>query len=165
MRGVVEKLRAEHIVDTFDCGKDELNRYLQRHALVNQQAGMAQTYVVAPNSNVLGYFSLAAGSVAHDAATDRVVKGVARHPIPAILLARLAVDRSQQGRGLGPALLKDALVRSVNAAETIGARVLLVHAMDETARSFYEHFEFEPSKSDPLHLLLLMKDIRTRLKR
>jgi GNAT superfamily N-acetyltransferase len=157
--GVIEKLRREHVLDSFDCGKEDLNRFLKRQAWSNQQAHSAQTYVLAKDLIVLGYYSLAAGSVSHDAATERVKKGMARHPIPVILLARLAIDASLQGKALGPALLKDALLRAAQAADTIGARALLVHAKDDNAKGFYEHFNFESSQSDPYHLLLIMKDL------
>lgn len=156
---VIEKLRREHSLDSFDCGKDDLNRFLKRQAWNNQQSHSAQTYVLARNLSVLGYYSLAAGSVRHEDATERVKKGLARHPVPVILLARLAVDVSLQGKGVGPALLKDALLRAASAADTIGARALLVHAKDDNAKRFYEHFDFEPSPSDPYHLLLIMKDL------
>jgi GNAT superfamily N-acetyltransferase len=157
--GSIEKLRREHQLDEFDCGRDELNRFLKRQAWANQQSHGAQTYVLAREMRVRGYYSLAAGAVAHDEAPERVRKGQARHPIPVILLARLAVDVSVHGRGLGAALLKDALRRTAQAAETIGARALLVHAKDDNAKAFYEHFTFEPSPSDPYHLLLIMKDL------
>lgn len=157
--GTIEKLRREHRLDDFDCGKEELNRFLKRQAWSNRQAHSAQTYVLAKDLVVQGYYSLAAGSVTHDEATERVKKGLARHPIPVILLARLAVDVTLQGKGVGPALLKDALLRAAGAAETIGARALLVHAKDDNAKGFYEHFTFEPSPSDPYHLLLIMKDL------
>jgi GNAT superfamily N-acetyltransferase len=151
--GVIEKLR-EHSLESFDCGKDELNRFLKRQAWNNQQSHCAQTYVLAKELSVLGYYGLAAGAVKHEDAAERVKKGLARHPIPVILLARLAVDVSLQGKGVGPALLKDALLRAASAADAIGARELLVHA-----KGFYEHFDFEPSPSDPYHLLLIMKDL------
>ncbi len=109
---------------------------------------------------VNGYYSLAAGSVAHDEATERAKRGLARHPIPIILLARLAVNKSLQGKKIGPALLKDGLRRAAQAADTIGARAVLVHTKDDQAKGFYEHFDFEPSPSDPYHLLLNMKDLR-----
>lgn len=157
--GVIDKLRREHSLDSFDCGKDELNRFLKRQAWNNQQSHSAQTYVLARNLSVLGYYSLAAGSVRHEDVTERVKKGLARHPIPVILLARLAVDVSLQGKGVGPALLKDALLRAASAADTISARALLVHAKDDDAKRFYEHFDFEPSPSDPYHLLLITKDL------
>jgi GNAT superfamily N-acetyltransferase len=161
--GPVEKLRGEHRLDAFDCGKESLNHFLKRHAWTNQQANSAQTYVLAQDLSVVGYYSLAAGSVTHEAATDRVNKGQARHAIPIVLLARLAVDKSFQGKGIGPALLKDALIRTASAASTIGARALLVHAKDEQAKAFYEHFNFEPSPTDPYHLFLIMKDLQRRL--
>ncbi len=158
--GVIEKLRREHVLDGFDCGKEDLNRFLKRQAWSNQQANSAQTYVLVKDLVVAGYYSLAASSVSHDEATERVKKGLARHPIPVILLARLAVDASLQGKGIGLALLKDALLRTAQAADTIGARALLVHAKDDNAKGFYEHFTFEPSPSDPYHLLLIMKDLQ-----
>ena len=158
--GSIEKLRREHVLESFDCGKEELNDFIKRRAWNNQQANSAQTYVLARDLVVSGYYSLAAGAVTHEAATERVKKGLARHPTPLILLARLAVDRSLQGRGVGPALLKDALLRAAGAADTIGARTVLVHAKDNAAKGLYEHFDFEPSPSDPYHLLLIMKDVK-----
>lgn len=161
--GAIEKLRKDHEVDSFDCGKEALNRFLRQHAWANNQANAAQTYVVAEDKRVRGYYSLVAGSVLHDAAPRRVAAGQARHPISVVLLARLAVDKMRVTKGIGAALLKDALVRVSNAADIVGARALLVHAKDEEAKAFYEHFGFEPSPSDPLHLFLLMKDIRAAL--
>ena len=157
--GTIEKLRREHQLDSFDCGKEDLNRFLKRQAWNSQQAHSAQTYVLAREFAVVGYYSLAAGSVTHEGATERAKKGLARHPIPVILLARLAVDVSLQGKRIGPALLKDALLRAASAADTIGARAVLVHAKDDDAKGFYEHFNFEPSPSDPYHLMLIMKDL------
>lgn len=158
--GTIEKLRRDHALESFDCGKEELNRFLKEHALTNQASDSAQTYVLADGVTVKGYYSLAAGTVSHEEATGRVRKGLARHPIPVILLARLAVDASLQGKKIGPALLKDALRRALHAADTIGARAVLVHAKDDNAKGFYEHFTFEPSRSDPYHLMLIMKDLR-----
>ncbi|MGE0115014.1 MAG: GNAT family N-acetyltransferase [Steroidobacteraceae bacterium] len=159
LTGIV-KLTAQHVLDEFDCGHESLNRFLQRHAWANQQANSAQTYVVVRAQRVVGFYSLAASMVTHEGATERIKKGQARHPIPVVLLARLAVDRSVQGQGIGQALLKDALIRSAGAASTIGARAVLVHAKDDQAKAFYEHFNFEPSASDSYHLMLLMKDIQ-----
>ena len=160
----VQKLDASHEVDAFDCGKEPLNRFLQRHALVDQKAGSAQTYVVCRGEQrVAGYYSLAVGAVEHADAPGRVGKGLARHPIPVMLLARLAIDRAEQGKELGKALLKDALLRTAQAAEIAGIRALLVHAKDDEARAWYEQFDFEPSPTDPYHLFLLMKDLRALL--
>ncbi len=160
--GAAEKLGADHDLSRFDCGKEPLNRFLQRFALINQRANSAQTYVVCGEAKiVVGYHSLAVGAVEPAAAPGRVVKGLARQPVPVMLLARLAVDRSAQGGGLGKALLKDALRRTAQAADIAGIRALLVHAKDEEAEAWYEKFDFEPSPTDPLHLFLLMKDLGT----
>jgi GNAT superfamily N-acetyltransferase len=158
--GTIEKLRRDHSLDGFDCGREELNSFLKKHALTNQASDSARTYVLADRLVVKGYYSLAAAIVFHEEATERVKKGLARHPVPVILLARLAVDASMQGKKIAPALLKDALRRAVHAADTIGTRAVLVHAKDDNAKGFYEHFSFEPSPSDPYHLMLIMKDLR-----
>jgi GNAT superfamily N-acetyltransferase len=108
----------------------------------------------------VGYYSVAAGSIDRQDAPIRVAKGLARHPIPVVLLTRLAVDASEQGTGLGKALLKDALIRIAGAADIVGACAVLVHAIDDDAAAFYRHFGFEPSPVHPLQLMLLMKDLR-----
>ena len=157
----ITKFSAFNSTDGFDCGSEALNRYLDRHALVNTKAGAAQTYVAArADGVVLGYYSLTVGSVEHAAAPARVTKGLARHPVPVMLLARLAVDETCHGRGLGAALLKDAILRSLQVADIVGIRALLVHAKDDAARQWYERFGFEPSPTDPLHLFVLIKDLR-----
>lgn len=159
----VRKLTAADRVDAFDCGQDALNRFLQRHALVNQKANSAQTYVCCQGEVVVGFHSLAVGSVDPQAAPPRVLKGLARHPVPAMILARLAVDNRHQRKGLGQALLKDALLRTAQAADIAGIRCLLVHAKDEAARRWYESWEFEPSPTDPYHLFLMLKDLKSLL--
>ena len=155
-----EPLGERHEVDSFDCRVRSLNEYLKERALPDQRAEKSRTYVVSRGDRVVGYFSLAAAAVEPETATDRAAKGQGRQMIPAILLARLGVDRRDQGQGLGQALLIEALRRAANAAETIGARVVLVDAFDDSARRFYLRYGFEPSPTDPLHLMLLMKDIR-----
>ncbi|MGQ0568597.1 MAG: GNAT family N-acetyltransferase [Armatimonadota bacterium] len=155
----VEPLTAAHDTSDFDCGKPELTDWLRRYALVNHRARTARVFVVHRGRRVVGYYALAASSVERQEAPERVRKGLARHPIPVILLARLAVDQREQGKSLGAALLKDALTRAASAADEIGARAVLVHAKDEEARAFYERFDFEPSPTDPLHLFLLTKDL------
>ena len=161
----IEKLSAAHEVDAFDCGKEPLNRFVQRFAFSNQKAGSAQTYVVCQGERrVVGYYSLAVGAVEPVDAPPRISKGLARHPIPVMLLARLAIDRTEQGRGLGRALLKDALLRTAQAADIAGIRALLVHAKDDEARAWYERFDFEPGPTDPYQLFLLMKDLRALLR-
>src|SRR5258708_3013416 len=160
----VEAISESHDVSRFDCGAHQsLNDWLKRFALANQKNESARTYVVHRNGAVVGYYSISAGSVAIEESAARIAKGLARHPIPIILLARLAVDKSEQGSGLGKALLKDALARIAQAADIVGARAVLVHAIDEAARKFYEHFDFEPSPVHELQLMLLMKDLRKAL--
>jgi GNAT superfamily N-acetyltransferase len=160
----VEKLSKDHVLSFFDCGKLQLDDWLKRFALANQQSDAARTYVVQRASRVVGYYSLSAGSVRREESPARVAKGLAKHPIGVILLARLAVDRAEQGTGLGRLLLTDALSRALSASEAIGARAILVHAIDDEAGAFYKRFGFEPSPLDPRQLLLLMKDLRATLK-
>ncbi len=157
----IEKLHRHHAVDTFDCGRADLNRFLQQYALPNQRSGGSQTYVGLVDDSVVGYYALAAGSVEQDIAPERMKKGLAKHAIPILLLARLAVDLPWQKQGMGAALLKDATLRTLQAADIAGIRALVVHAKDERAKQFYERFDFLPSPSDPLHLFVLLKDLRT----
>jgi GNAT superfamily N-acetyltransferase len=160
----VEAISTLHDVNGFDCGGHEsLNDWLKRFAFSNQKNESARTYVVHRNGSVAGYYSISAGSVRVEEAPSRISKGLARHPIPVILLARLAVDKDEKGTGLGKALLKDALLRIAQAADIVGARAVLVHAIDEAARKFYLHFGFEPSPIHDLQLMLLMKDLRKSL--
>ena len=159
-RWVIRKLERTHLVEDFDCGYEDLNRYISRFALNNQSAGSAQTYVAIAGNTVVGYYSLAVGAVAHAQAPPRMAKGLARHPVPVMLLARLAVDGEVKGQGLGAALLHDALARTLQAADIAGIRAVIVHAKDDAARRFYEHFDFNPSPTDTYHLYLLIKDLR-----
>lgn len=160
----IEKLTKDHDVSLFDCGKPSLNDWLQRFAVANQQNDSARTYVLHRFGKVVGYYSLSAGSVRKEESPSRIAKGLAKHPIGVILLARLAVDRTEHGAGLGKTLLVDALSRALAAADAIGARAILVHAIDDEAAAFYAKFGFEPSPLDPKQLLLLMKDLRATLK-
>ena len=156
----IEKLQPHHAVEAFDCGQDALNRFLQKHALQNQHSGGSQTYVGLADGTVIGYYALAVGSAEQEHAPARVKKGLAKHAIPIMLLARLAVDLHWQKQGVGAGLLKDAVLRTLQAADIAGIRALVVHAKDEAARRFYERFDFLPSPTDPLHLFMLLKDVR-----
>jgi GNAT superfamily N-acetyltransferase len=160
----IEKLTKDHDVSSFDCGKPSLNDWLRRFALTNQQSDSARTYVLRCAGKVVAYYSLSAGAVNKEESPARVAKGLAKHPIGLILLARLAVDRSEHGGGLGKAMLVDSLLRALAAAEAIGARAILVHAIDEEAAAFYRRFGFEASPLDSKQLMLLMKDLRASLK-
>jgi GNAT superfamily N-acetyltransferase len=162
----VEPLARQHAVAAFDCGtQPTLNEWLKHFAWTNQRNETSRTYVVHRGGRVVGFYSIAAGSVRREEAPARVSKGLASHPVPLILLTRLAVDKSEQCTGLGKALLKDALRRIGDAADIVGARAVLVHAIDDRAAGFYRHFGFEQSPSDGLHLMLLMKDLRANLGR
>ena len=155
----IELLQARHAVEAFDCGEDVLNRFLGRFALANQRARASRTYVALDGDVVVGFHTLVVGEVSPEQAPERIRKGLARHPIPLMVLARLAVAVEHQGKGLGAALLKDAIGRTLAAAEIAGIRALAVHANDERAQGFYEHFGFRPSPTDQLHLFVLLKDL------
>ncbi|NBN77046.1 GNAT family N-acetyltransferase [Microvirga tunisiensis] len=156
----IEKLTALHDLGSFDCGSAALNGFLQNHALGNQSAGSAQTYLALMNGSVVGFYSLAVGQIETAAAPDRLRKGLPRHPVPIMLLARLAIDRRWQGQRLGSGLLKDALLRTLRAADIAGIRAVVVQAKDEPARAFYTAFGFVPFESAPFVLYCLIKDIR-----
>lgn len=150
--------------EVFDCGVEPLNEYLRKFALQNQKNDAARTYVVVDaEKKILGYYTLVFGSVATEDAPGDISSRLGRYPIPVILIARLAVDLSVKGKGLGGILLRDALLRAVQAAEIAGLRAIMVEAKDETARSFYENLGFQRSPSDPLLLFLKIADIRQTL--
>src|SRR5207248_2943590 len=149
-----------HDVSAFDCDVPALNNYLKKFAAEKQRNQSARTYVATRGDRVVGYYTLAAASARREETPARVAKGLAAHPVPVILLARLAVDNGEKGKGLGAGLLKDALLRAAAAAEIVGCRAVLVHAKDEAAQAFYQRFGFEPAPADPLRLYLLMKDLK-----
>jgi GNAT superfamily N-acetyltransferase len=162
---LIDKLRAGHDRSGFDCGDPPLNDWLSRFAWVNERADSSRTYVaLSEDDRIAAYYALAAGSVHKHESPRRIAQGLADHPVGVILLARLAVDRAQQGKGVGKALLFDALDRIASAAEIVAARAVLVHAIDESARRFYLHFGFEESPVDRYQLLLLMKDLRRAIR-
>lgn len=159
----IRKLTDTDDVSEFDSCQPALDRFLQKHAFTNMKANSAQTYVCCCENKVVGFYSLAVGSVAPASVTERVIKGLAKHPVPVMILARLAVDVRHRKKGLGPALLKDALLRTLQAADLAGIRCLLVHAKDDKAREWYANFDFEVSPTDPYQLMLLLKDIKAML--
>ncbi len=145
---------------SVDCGYETLNESLRRFAFQNHQSGLARTYVATRGKRVVGYYPLAFGSIDHQASTARVTKGLPLHPISIMLLARLAVDVREQRCGLGKGLLKDAILRSLQASAIGGPRGLLVYAKDKQAQTFYKKFGFGPSPTHELQLMLLIKDKR-----
>jgi len=159
-RFLIEKLRREHDVEDFDCGSEELNRFLVRYALASQLASLSQTYVGLANQEVIGFYTLTVGQVSIEESPSRLAKGLARYPVPIMLLARLAVSTKWNKRGFGAGLLKDALRRTLQAADIAGIRAVAVHAKNDAARKFYAHFDFMPSPTDPYHMFLVIKDVR-----
>jgi GNAT superfamily N-acetyltransferase len=160
-----ERLNSSHLLSGFDCGEGALNAWLEAYARVASGANSARTYVVVDGDQgrVVGYHALSLGSISHEQATARSAKGMPRHPIPVVLLARLAVDETVKGMGIGATLLVDAMMRAVAVSDEVAARTLLAHALTPDARRFYEHFGFEASPSDPLNMQLLISDIRRSL--
>jgi GNAT superfamily N-acetyltransferase len=149
----------------FRCGVASLDSWLTEHSSAADAVGSARTYAVVDEGEkrIVGYYALTVASLERDEASGRASRGMPRHPIPAMLLARLAVDGSAQGEGVGAMLLADAIGRTLLVAEETGIRLLLVHAIDEEAKGFYLHYGFEASPSDPLNLQLLTKDIRATM--
>lgn len=160
----VEPLLRRHLTEQFECREPELTEWLRRFALASQQGESIRVYVVHREERVVGYYALAAGAASHAIAPDRIRRGLPGNPIPVIVLARLAVDQTEERRGLGRALLRDCLTRAAVTADMIGARALFVDAKNEDARAFYERFGFKPSPVNRLQLFLLMKDIRALLR-
>jgi GNAT superfamily N-acetyltransferase len=161
----IEKLSRHHAVDDFDCGEEALNTFLQRFAFPSQQASASQTYIGLADGCLIGFYTLVVSEVSCSDAPERLKKGLARHPIPLMLLARLAVSQTWQGKGVGAGLLKDAMLRTLQAADIAGIRALAAHAKNDVARDFYGHFGFIPSPTDPLHLFILTKDLRHMMQR
>lgn len=153
-------LNATHRIEDFDCGKLTLNEWLIRHARQAQASGSAKTFIVEDNAQVVGYFSLTVGQIETMDAPDRIRKGMGRHPIPVVILARLAVSIDSQGLGIGRGMLQDALRRTLVLAEQAGIRAMLTHPIDEEAAQFYQRFGFIASPWREQQLLLLLKDAR-----
>jgi GNAT superfamily N-acetyltransferase len=151
-----EPITAEHDTSSFSCAHEELNTWLRRRALSNSLAGASRTYVVCVRRQVVGYYALAAGSIAVTGAPGRIRRNMP-DPIPVIVLARLAVAAKWAGKGLGAGLLKDALERSLRAAQLIGVRALMCHAIDDLAKQFYLHHGFIESPTNPLTLLVALR--------
>ncbi len=159
----LRRLEAHHDLSSFDCGEEALNDWLRRHALAAQHMDSARTFLLLDGGRVLGYFSLTMGSVRREDAPARLVRGMPRYPVGMVLLARLAVERSEQGRGLGGLLLAEALRRAVAAAEHAAARLLVVDAIDARAAAFYRRWGFTETPEQPLRLYRRVSDIRASL--
>jgi GNAT superfamily N-acetyltransferase len=160
--GAPEKLNAGHDLSLFDCGEGTLDDWLRRRALRNEEGAASRTYVVCAGRRVIGYYRLAVGAVAQASAPGRVRRNMP-DPVPVMVLGRLAVDRSFQGRGIGAALLRDAILRTLQAASIAGIRAILVHAISEDAKRFYEWSGFSASPIDALMLMITLKEAAREL--
>ncbi len=158
--GAPQPLDASHQLHSFDCGKPALNDWLTRHSRQAQSSGSAKTYVVTDDERIVGYFSLTVGQIDMLEAPERARKGMGGYPLPVVILARLAVSLTDQGRGIGTGLLQDAIRRTLVIADQAGVRALLTHPIDDNAARFYRRFGFEPSPAREQQLLLLLKDAR-----
>ena len=157
-----EALRVHHILDDFDCGKDMLNDWLKRRAMKNGASGASRTYVVCHQNRVIAYYTLATGAVQCGQSPGRIRRNMP-DPIPVMVLGRLAVHLDWQKKGLGGDLLADAVKRTLQAAEIAGIRALVVHALSDETKQFYERFGFQASPTDPLDLMITLKDAQANL--
>ncbi len=157
-----EHLTAAHDVSAFDSGVPDLDDWLRKRALANEESGASRTYVVCAGARVVGYYALASGGVAQTQAPGRVRRNMP-DPVPVMILGRLAVDHAWQGRNLGGSLLRDAIVRTLQAAEIGGIRVILVDAISEGAKRFYERHGFRVSPVDPMMLMITVADAERAL--
>ncbi len=157
-----EPLNDDHVIDGFTSGAPTLDAWLERKARVNQASGASRTYVLCRGQRVVGFYALAAGSVSHDLA-PRSLRQNMPDPVPVIVLGRLAIDASEQGNGLGRALLRDAVLRITSAAQEVGIAAIMVHALNDRAKAFYLDAGFTETAVEPLTLFLRIKDVRALL--
>jgi GNAT superfamily N-acetyltransferase len=166
--GRIEPLAPDQDTRSFDCGSEEQTTWLRRHGLQAHQSDTAKVYVVclAGARSVIAYYALAAGSIEHAEAPPRLTKGVGGYPVPVVILTRLGVDVTERGRGLGSALVRDAFLQVASIADRVGVRALLIHAETPAAAAFYNGIDpgFEASPTDPLHVALLIKDLRRAIR-
>jgi predicted N-acetyltransferase YhbS len=162
-RVLLERLDAHHDVSIFDSGNEVLDGWLRRHAIAAQRMDSARTFVATRNGRVIGYFSLTMGSMLRAEAPVKLVRGMPAYPVGMVLLARLAVDQSQQGRGVGAMLLAEALRKAIAAGEVAAARLIVVDDVDEDAAAFYQRYGFVRTPENPLRLYRRMKDVRASL--
>jgi len=154
-----DKICADHNLDDFDSGEPVLDDWLKRRALRNEASGASRTYVVCSGGRVVGYYALAVGAVESASASGKVKRNMP-DPIPVMVIARLAVDQKHQGRGMGRALVRDGVLRIVQAADIAGVRAILVHALTDDAKKFYERCGFHASPLDPMTLMITLADAK-----
>lgn len=152
-----QKLSSDQDLSQFDCGEPALDDWLRRRALQNEESGASRTYVVCVGKRVLGYYALAVGAVAHVSAPGRIRRNMP-DPVPVMVLGRLAVDQAAQSQNIGHSLLRDAILRTIQAAEIAGIRAILVHAISERAKQFYVRSGFTPLPVDPMTLMITVAE-------
>ncbi|MBV5261814.1 GNAT family N-acetyltransferase [Synechococcus moorigangaii CMS01] len=157
-----QKLSENHDIQSFQSGEASLDTWLKQRARKNEQSGASRTYVICVQNRVIGYYCLANGAIAAQVATGRIRRNMP-HPIPVMVIGRLAVDQAWQGQGLGKALLRDSILRILQAAEIAGIRAILVHAISPGAKQFYENCGFMPSPLEPMTLIITIADARNAL--
>ena len=155
-----EPLSELHELNDFFCGVSSLDDWLKRRARANQVSGASRTFVLTEQRKVVGYYALASGAIAVASSVGRFRRNMP-DPIPVAVLGRLAIDRAQQGRGLGRALFRDCALRVAHAADTIGIRGIVVHAISDQAKAFYQALGFDPSPAEPMTLMVTLADIRS----
>jgi GNAT superfamily N-acetyltransferase len=153
-------LTGDHVLVGFDCGKPALDEWLRTRALVNQSSGTTRTWVAVEegSSEVVAFYASSTASILRASVPTRIRRNQPEQ-IPAVLLARMAIDQRHQGKGLGAALLKHFMIKALEVAQSVGVRVLLIHAKDDEAKSFYSHYGFVESSFDPLTLVMLVGDL------
>jgi len=157
-----ERLEPHHLLESFDCGIPSLNDWLKRRARMNEREGASRSYVVCAGQEVVGYYCLAAGSVCCLDVPGRVRRNMP-DPLPVMVIGRLAIHREWHGQGLGRALLRDAAIRTLSAAEVAGVRAILVHALSEEAKRFYIRWGFMESPTNPMTLVITLQDVKKSL--
>jgi GNAT superfamily N-acetyltransferase len=157
-----EPLANHHDIEGFDCGEASLDNWLRRRARANQVSGASRTYVASDGKRVVGYYALASGTVTIENAPGRFKRNMP-NPIPVVVLGRLAIDREWQKKGIGRALFKDSALRVAHAADSIGIRGIVVHAISEEAKNFYLALGFDPSPLEPMTLMITLSDLRAVL--
>lgn len=154
-----QPLSESHLLDQFECGEPTLDDWLHRRALGNQASGASRTFVTCRGAQVVGYYALAAGAITSHEAPGRLRRNMP-DPIPMMVLGRLAIDRREQGKGLGAALLRDAVARTSRVAQDAGIAGMLVHALSQDAKDFYQHWGFVESPYNPMTLVARLKDLK-----
>lgn len=157
-----EKIRHDHDVSSFTSGESSLDDWLKQRAHANEASGASRTYVVCVRNRVVGYYALATGSAGQNIVTGAIRRNMPR-PVPVMILGRLAVDREFQGRGVGRGLLRDAIFRTLQAADIVGIRAILVHVLSDQAKQFYERQGFSQSPTHPLMLMISLREAKNLL--